>query len=130
METKLPLKSDGFTIDAAKVFSLGDTQKISLVTSSLVFANVFYILRKLRGIENAKELSRKLRLIVSVIPIEEKIVDLALNSHFNDFEDGLQYFSARENGIKILLTRNLKDYKEKDLVIQSPEMYLKSKSIF
>lgn len=130
METKLPLKSDGFTIDAAKVFSLGDTQKISLVTSSLVFANVFYILRKLRGIENAKELSRKLRLIVSVIPIEEKIVDLALNSHFNDFEDGLQYFSARENGIKILLTRNLKDYKEKDLVIQSPEMYLKSKTIF
>jgi predicted nucleic acid-binding protein len=60
-----------------------------------------------------------------VISVDEKIVDLALNSKFSDFEDGLQYFTARENEIKIILTRNGKDYKEKDLVIQTPAEYLK-----
>ena len=78
------------------------------------------------GIEKAKELLRKLRIIISVVSVDEKVVDLALNSKFTDFEDGLQYFTARENDIKILLTRNVKDYKEKDLLIQTPEEYLKS----
>jgi len=119
-------KRDPFYSFAAEVFTLGDTKKIELVTTSLVFANVFYILRKLLGIEKAKELLRKLRIIISVVSVDEKVVDLALNSKFTDFEDGLQYFTARENDIKIILTRNVKDYKEKELLIQTPEEYLKA----
>jgi predicted nucleic acid-binding protein len=112
---------------AAEVFTLSDMKKIELYTTSLVFANVFYILRKILGIEKAKELLRKLRIMISIVPIEEKIVDLALNSKFSDFEDGLQYFTARENKIGMILTRNVKDYKEKDILIQTPQEYLKSK---
>ena len=73
-----------------------------------------------------RELLRKLRIIISVVSVDEKVVDLALNSKFTDFEDGLQYFTARENDIKIILTRNVKDYKEKELLIQTPEEYLKA----
>lgn len=117
-------KREPFYSYAAEIFTLGDTKKIELVTTSVVFANVFYILRKLLGIEKAKELLRKLRIIISVVSVEEKIVDLALNSKFSNFEDGLQYFTARENDIKIILTRNTKDYKEKDLLVQTPKEYL------
>ncbi len=117
-------KREPFYSYAAEIFTLGDTKKIELVTTSVVFANVFYILRKLLGIDKAKELLRKLRIIISVVSVEEKIVDLALNSKFSDFEDGLQYFTARENDIKIILTRNTKDYKEKDLLVQTPKEYL------
>ncbi len=119
-------KREPFYPYAAEVFTLADTKKIKLVTTSIVFANVFYILRKILGIEKAKELLRKLRILISVVPVDEKIVDLALNSKFSDFEDGLQYFTARENGIRIILTRNTKDYKEKDLLVQRPEEYLKA----
>ena len=120
-------KREPFYPYAAELFTLGDTKKIELVTTSIVFANVFFILRKILGIEKAKELLRKLRIMVGVIPAGEKIVDLALNSQFNDFEDGLQYFTARENGIKVLVTRNIKDYKENDVIIQTPQEYLRSK---
>jgi predicted nucleic acid-binding protein len=119
-------KREPFYEFAAEVFTLGDKGKPHLATTSLVYANVFYILRKILGIEKAKELLRKLRLIVHVIPIDEKMVDLALNSQFSDFEDGLQYFTARENDIGIILTRNVKDYREKELLIQTPEEYLKT----
>ena len=119
-------KREPFYTFAAEVFTLGDTKQIDLVTTSVVFANVFYILRKLLGIDKAKELLRKLRIIISVVSVDEKVVDLALNSKFADFEDGLQYFTARENNIKIILTRNVKDYKEKELLIQTPEEYLKA----
>ena len=110
---------------SAELFTLGDNGELEIVTTSLVFANVFYILRKILGNEIAKELLRKLRIIVKLVPVTEKAVDLALNSKFTDFEDGLQYFTARENNISILLTRNAKDFKEKDLVIQTPEQYLR-----
>jgi hypothetical protein len=75
-------------------------------------------------IEKAKESLRKLRLLVSVMSVEEKEVDLALNSKFSDFEDALQYYTAVKNKMAILLTRNVKDYKVKDLVIQTPEQFV------
>jgi predicted nucleic acid-binding protein len=120
-------KRDPYYEYAAEVFTLGDYKIIELVTTPVVFANVFYILRKILGIEKAKEYLRKLRIMVGVISINDKVIDLALNSSFSDFEDGLQYFSSRENGIEILLTRNTKDYKEKDIIIQTPEEYIKTK---
>ena len=60
------------------MFTLGDIGELEIVTTSLVLANVFYILRKILGNEIAKELLRKLRIIVSIIPVTEKAVDLAL----------------------------------------------------
>ncbi len=112
---------------AAEVFTLGDYHKLELVTTSVVYANVFYILRKTLGIEKAKEYLRKLRIMLGVVNVDEKIVDLALNSRFSDFEDGLQYFTAREHGISILLTRNIRDYRETDIIIQTPEEFVKAR---
>ena len=122
-------KREPFYSFAAELFTLGDLGKVTLVTTSLVFANEFYILGKELGIEKGKELLRKLRIIVGVISVTEKTVDLALNSNFADFEDGLQYFTARENNIQILITRNVKDYRGKELLVQTPEEYIRSQII-
>ncbi len=121
-------KREPFYTFSAEIFTLGDKRKVKLLTTPVVFANIFYISRKLLGVERAKEALRKLRLIIDIMPIGEKIIDLSLNSKFTDFEDALQYFTAREHQIKILLTRNTKDYKEKDLLVQTPEEYIKSSS--
>jgi len=111
---------------AAGIFTLADTKKLNLMTTAMVFANVFYILRKSVGNIKAKEYLRKLRILVQIAASDEKIVDLALNSNFSDFEDGLQYFTALKNGIGILLTRNKKDFKVKDVLIQTPEEFVKT----
>ena len=110
---------------AAKVFSLADMKKLTVYTTSLVVANVYYILRKAIGIEKSKEALRKLRLLVKIISVEEREVDLALNSSFSDFEDALQYYTAVKHSMETLLTRNIKDYKERDLIIQTPEQFIK-----
>lgn len=121
-------KREPFYPYAAEIFTMGDKGILSLVTTPLVFANVFYILRKSLGIERAKELLRKLRIIIGIVETNEKIVDLALNSNFSDFEDGIQYFAAREHGIRNLLTRNIKDFKGADMIVQTPEEFLKSRN--
>lgn len=46
---------------------------------------------------------------------------------FKDFEDGLQYFTAIENNLMTLLTRNLKDYKTAEITVMPAEQFLKGK---
>ena len=64
--------------------------------------------------------------MIGIVEMDEKVVDLALNSSFSDFEDGIQYFTARGHGIQHFLTRNLREYKGSELIVQTPEEYLKS----
>ncbi|WP_256729256.1 PIN domain-containing protein [Treponema parvum] len=78
------------------------------------------------GIEKAKEALRKLRFLVKIISMEKREVDSALNSSFSDFEDALQYYTAMRHRMDVLLTRNIKDYKEKELIIQTPEQFIKT----
>ena len=119
-------KREPFYPFAAEIFTQGDSGKLALFTTPVVLANVFYVLRKAVGAPKARAYLRKLRILVGVLPVDEKIIDLALNSDFADFEDAVQYFAAREHHIATLLTRNVRDYKVRDLLVQTPEEYLKS----
>jgi predicted nucleic acid-binding protein len=121
------LQRKQFYESAAGIFDLGIAKKVDLFSTAVVLANVFYFIRKKYGIEKSKELLKKLRLFINVLAVEEKIVDLALNSKFGDFEDGLQYFSGKEHSVSVLITRNVRDYKEKDILIQTADEYMKSK---
>jgi hypothetical protein len=47
------------------------------------------------------------------------------SSKFNDFEDGLPYYTAREQNLFGIITRNIKDYKTKDMVIQTSKEFVK-----
>jgi predicted nucleic acid-binding protein len=114
-----------FYDDAAKIFTWGYKKKIELYTTAVVLANVFYILRKVNGNEKSKEQIKDLRLLVKILPIDENIVDMALSSKFNDFEDGLQYYAAKEQNLFGIITRNIKDYKIKDMVTQTSKEFVK-----
>lgn len=101
-----------FYEEAADIFSLADKKEIELSVSSLTIANTSYILLKQMDGNSAKAILRKLRLIVKILPLDDKIIGLALNDDtFSDFEDALQYFTALENGKEMIITRNLKDFK-------------------
>ena len=119
-------KRDEFYQPAAVLFDLGYEKKLNLYTTAVILANIFYLLRKKYGIEKSKEQLKKLRLIMKVLPINEKTVDDVLASKFGDFEDGLQYFSVKENEIPVIITRNIKDYKVDDVIIQTAEEFIKA----
>lgn len=117
-------KREPFYSYSAQILTLGDEKKIKLVTTSLVFSNVYYLLRKHLGIDKAKESLRKLRVIVDVISVNAKEVDLALNSEMSDFGDALQYFTALNSKIGFIITRNVRDYKNPKLIVQTPQEYI------
>lgn len=120
-------KREPFYDEAAMLFTMADRQKLRLSVSALTFANTNYVLLQSKKPEEAKLILRKLKLIVQVLSLDEKIVGLSLNDNdFKDFEDALQYFTALENGIDAIITRNLKDFQKAKLPVMTAAQFTES----
>ena len=116
-----------FFEEAAELFSLADKKQIELSASSLTIANTSYVLLRQMDSSKAKLVIRKLRLILNVLPLDDKIIGLALNDEtFSDFEDGLQYFTAIENEQELIITRNLKDFKNSKLSAMTARQFIEA----
>jgi len=110
---------------AAALFSLADQREIKLFVSSLSFANLNYILSKQYNANNARKKLIAFKTLTTVLAVNDKIVERALASDFKDFEDALQYYTATENKISKLITRNLKDFKAAEIIVMTAEQFLK-----
>ena len=113
-----------FNSIAEKLFSLADLSKIKIHVSSISFANIDYILQSQYKITDSRKILAKFKTLVTVLAVDDKIIDLAIVSDFVDFEDAIQYNTAIENKIKVILTRNLKDYKKSTIQVMNPETFL------
>jgi predicted nucleic acid-binding protein len=120
-------RREPFYDEAAELFSLADNKTIELSISSLTVANTSYtLLRQMNAIQ-AKAILRKLKLILNILALDDKIISLALNDEsFTDFEDGLQYFTAIENRQDLIITRNLKDFKSSILPTMTAKQFIES----
>ena len=118
---------DKFLIEAQELFTLSDQNKVKLYVSSLTFANMYYILSQTLKIADTRTILRKFKVLVNVLPMDDKIIDLSLNSGFKDFEDAIQYYTAIENKLKVIVTRNLKDFKLSKLPVLTAKDYLKTR---
>lgn len=120
-------RREPFYDEAATLFSLADKKQIELTVSSLTMAYTSYALLRQMDPNKAKSILRKLRLIFKIASLDDKIVGLALNDEaFSDFEDGLQYFTAIENGQDVIITRNLKDFKKSKLPIMTAKQFIET----
>lgn len=118
-------KREKFYDEAADLFSRADKKELELTISSLTFANTNYILTKLKSAKEAKEILRKFKVLVELLSLDDKVSELALSDdNFPDFEDGLQYYSAIENKIDVIITRNKKDFKNSKITVLSTKEFL------
>lgn len=118
-------KREPFYESTYKLFSLADKGKVKLSVSSLTFANTNYVLSKLKSAQDAKSILRKFKILVKVLSLNDKIIDLALNdTDFSDYEDALQYFTALENNQEIILTRDLKGFKNAKIPVMTTSEFI------
>ncbi len=114
-----------FSEDAAQILSWCENGKIQGFVTSIMLSNIYYLLRKTAKHEKVIENLKMLLNIVDVITTNKDTVLDALHSEFKDFEDALQNFSAQNHDeIKVIITRNIKDYKRSNLVVMEPETYI------
>lgn len=108
---------------AARLFSEAESGNLTLCVSSLTFSNLFYLLRKQVSGRHAQELLRTFKQLVTVVAVDDAIVEQALHGEFTDFEDALQYFSALSAGCSTLITRNIRHYRKTIIRVVTAEGY-------
>lgn len=113
-----------FYKDAQALFTLADQGQIELQISALSFANASYALSKYHQVATAKKYLQQFKVLVSILPLDDKTIELALASEFQDIEDGFQYFTALTHGAQVIITRNKKDFKAGLLPVLNASEYL------
>ena len=110
----------------AKVATLADQKKLTLIVSPLSLTTIDYVLNKYETSKSVLNKLRKFRIICEVCEVNEETIDKALNSSFKDFEDAVQYFSALQSNCSMIITRNGKGFKYSTITIMTAEEYLSS----
>ena len=112
--------------EAAIMFTLIEQRKLKGYVSSLTFSNLYYVLRKVephpKVIAKLESISR----LLTILKVDQQTIKDAISSGFNDFEDSIQYNCARAcKKIDVLVTRNVKDFKNTEIPVMTPSDYLK-----
>jgi len=119
-----------YSDDAAKILSLCESKQIKGFITSVIISNIYYLLRKTTSHNRVIESLKQLIEIIEIATSNKEVILKSLYSNFNDFEDAIQNFSAEISGeVNIIITRNVKDYKNSNLAVFTPENYLKTFSL-
>jgi predicted nucleic acid-binding protein len=110
---------------SARILSLIDNPKFEVFTTPVCLAIAFYFAEKKSGRTKAKE---KIKLITSRISIaifDSAVVQNASHDKsINDFEDGMQYYSALQSGCKCIITENVRDFHFSKIDVFTAQQFL------
>ena len=112
---------------SARILSLADNKKFKVYTSSVCLAIAFYFAEKKHKSILAK---KKISILCEHIQIADTnkniVVQSLANPAVNDFEEGLEYYSAIENKCDCIITEDVDDfYFSKIEVVSSEDFFEK-----
>ena len=109
----------------SQVLSLCDNKRFEVYTSPLCLVIAFYFSEKKNGNRLAR---KKISLLAGKIRIttinEESVKKTISNRSVNDFEDGLEYYSALQSKCKCIITNDRKDFYFSEIETLSAEDFL------
>jgi len=111
-----------FSLEAAKLFNYSFTNKVTLYVSVISYNNIYYILRRSSSHLDSIKILSELQEWSETIAVTKEIIKKSLTSDFRDFEDAIQYNSAKSlSKIDCIVTRDTKDYKTSSISIFTPK---------
>lgn len=121
----LLLEREPYAHQTEQIFHLRDEYEFEIFVSALSLANIAYIMDKIKKRPHA--IIGKILQLAIVVELNHEVIRETVVSKFEDFEDGLQYFSAsRIEGIDAIVTRNKKDFRHSLIRVATPQEFLES----
>lgn|SRR5690606_7655850 len=112
---------------AAKILSLSEKPGYQLYTSPICLAIAFYFTEKKSGTQQAKQKIATLSKHIQVTSVDAETVKLAVqNVAVNDFEDGLEYYSAIRSNCKVIITEDTSDFYFAEIPVYNSEDFIGS----
>ena len=109
---------------SAQVWTLAERGEITAFVSAISYNNIYYIVRRAESKAAARQAMGVLRDVFDSVAPDAKIINQAIDSECDDFEDAIQFHSAVRVGAQVLITRNTKDFPPSAMAIATPEEFL------
>jgi len=109
-----------------KVLSFLDDRGFDIILNDISIINIHYYVQKDYNFDIAKQYIQILLDEYTIISATDRILSLALNSNFKDFEDAVQYFCAKEYQSDLIITNDKKGFKNSEIeTISANDFYFK-----
>ena len=109
---------------SVSVWDMAERGQLSGFVSVISFNNIYYIISRFRDKKHAGRAIKLLRGTFSPVSLDEQILNQAIDSRMNDFEDAIQFFSAVHSASDFIITRNSKDFPKSSIPVLTPEEFL------
>lgn len=108
-----------------EVLKLSEDRKINGFITASTVTDLYYLLKKyLKDGKIAYEYLGYILDIVSILPVTEEDVLQTYILKARDFEDALLAVCANKNSLDGIITRNIKDFKNLDVQVITPEDFI------
>lgn len=118
------LNREDFSHQSSKIFDLSVANTHQLYTSSICVSNIYYMCSALIGKQKARTNLHIVKPLFEISETSDLAIEQALNSDFSDLEDAFQYYTALENSLDVIITRNIKDFKLAEIPVLTPTEFL------
>jgi len=115
-----------FLADAASVWSVAETGRITALVSADSFTTIYYLLRRAANARTALRGLKLTRGLFEIVPVDAQIISQALDSPVRDFEDAIQYHCAVRGNADCIVTRDLRAYRNAEMPALAPDAFLAS----
>ncbi|MFW6307869.1 MAG: type II toxin-antitoxin system VapC family toxin [Campylobacterales bacterium] len=112
--------------EAKEIFeSIIRDETINAYISDITVINTYYIISKYSTKANAIGAVKLMRKHCGLSVAREDVIDMAMESQFEDFEDGVQYFCAKSVSSDYIITNNKDDFIKSDIKVYTPKEWVK-----
>jgi len=107
-----------------KVLYFLKEKDFEIILNDISIINIHYYVEKDYDFEIAKKHIKLFLEEYTIISATTELLNKAVSSDFKDFEDGVQYFCAKEYGADLIITNDKKGFRNSDIeTINSTKFY-------
>ena len=107
------------------VVSHAQSGNVSGYVSALTPPILYFLRRRTQSEQLCRRSVRLALATFKIVPVGEETVEAAYNSRLPDFEDAIQFQSAKAVSVDRIVTRNKSDFKQDEIVALTPEEILR-----
>ena len=115
-----------FSRNAAGIFALVESSRVEGFLCATTITTVDYLLGRAIDPKTARYALQQILNLFEIAPVNRPVLEQALRSKINDFEDAVLEQAARLVGVDAIITRNVKDFKKSMVTVFDPAELLSS----
>ncbi|OKH18166.1 type II toxin-antitoxin system VapC family toxin [[Limnothrix rosea] IAM M-220] len=119
------MKRQPFNENAKILFDAIANDKIEAFVSATSVKDIYSLMSvKTKDKEGALEAVKELLKIMTICDVNKRTLEKAIELGYKDFEDAIQVAAAAPVDLQLIVTRNLKDFKNSPIPAVTPEILI------